>query len=105
MYTRNILTALLILSFGSITSLSAQADCMQKVDELNAEPFRTDTVRIIDAETYEETVKMVEVYLPGAPEKYEKVVEKDNMKIYYVKGDNCLMIRHIEKIAARSEEE
>lgn len=105
MYTKNIIVATLLITFGGISTLSAQTDCMQKLEDLKRMPNRVDTVKIIDPETYEETMQTVSVYLPGAPENYAKVVEKDNMKIYYVMSDNCLMIRKVEKTVARTEEE
>ena len=98
MNTKNILFTAVLVAIGAFSTLSAQSDCKQDVKELmqEREPFRTDTTIIVDPESYEKTTKLTQVYLPGAPEEYDLVEEKGNMKIYYVMSDKCLMVRHIE---------
>lgn len=102
--------------------LVAQTDCMEKEEELG-EPLRSDITRVIDPETYEETVRTVDIYREGEvtdvirtdtvytfdpetqdpvleithaykidPMEADKVVEKQNKKIYYTQKDDCLRI-------------
>lgn len=107
MYTRNILFTLVILALGTFSTLSAQSDCKEKVKEVleQKEANRTDTTVVVDPETYEQTTSITKVYLPGAPKEYDLVEEEGNMKVYYVNQDNCLMIRHIEMMNVKREDQ
>jgi hypothetical protein len=109
------------LLFTSFTSLSlfAQTDCIQKEEDL-AEAVRIDTVKIIDPETYDETMKITWYYVDDKVENIQihdqkkdevrqevirhefnnnmdlaKAREKANRKVYYYEKGDCLKIYKI----------
>lgn len=110
-----------IIVLLSSWALHAQEDCIQKPGEL-AEAVQSDTLRIIDPNTYEESVEVTSYYIGEKSEtatvidkegkekrkaqiKHEfnydmdpaKVVEKGNKKIYYYKKGDCYMIYKIKE--------
>lgn len=131
MNTQLRLTFIFLSVFMAGLPLLAQTDCMEKEEELG-EPLMADSTRVINPETYDETIYTVEIYRVGelrhmikADTTYsydhktqgvileisntyvidftdaDKVVEKNNKKIYYTEKDGCLRIFKITRIYER----
>jgi hypothetical protein len=97
MNTKNILLTAVLVAIGGFSTLSAQSDCKQTLKEIeNIEPAQVDTITVMHPDSYKKVKKEIRLYIP-IETKYEKIEEKNELKVYYIKRDGCLKIHRTDR--------
>ncbi len=75
----------------------AQQDCKETPSDLESkEAIQIDTTRVIDPQTYNESVRVTRIYhMEELPIVERKKVGKTTY--FYVEKNDCLVIRHLEE--------
>ncbi len=75
-----------------------QQDCKETPADLASKTaVQVDTTRIIDPNTYEETVKLTHIYHMGEMEIVDRKTV-GNRTYFYVEKNDCLVIRHVSEM-------
>jgi len=96
---RNLLFFFVLL----IPSMSwAQKDCKETPADLSSKSaIQVDTIITINPNTYARDKKIIHLYHMGEVPILEQKKE-GNRTYFYIKKDDCLVIRHVEEIVSRN---